>query len=73
MGYLLVGKDAESEMYVKFKKKACDSLGIDYVGYHVEAGATVQEMQKRVREMDEDQSVNGILVQLPLPSVETEA
>lgn len=59
-------------MYVKFKKKACDSIGIDYIGHHVEAGTSVEEMQARVKEMDEDPSVNGILVQLPLPSVEAE-
>lgn len=34
LGYVLVGNNPDSELYVKLKKQACDSIGISYEGFH---------------------------------------
>jgi methylenetetrahydrofolate dehydrogenase (NADP+) / methenyltetrahydrofolate cyclohydrolase len=62
LGYILMGSIAESEMYVKFKTKACEQLGIEYRGHHLPTEATQEEVNRCVREMSEDNRVNGILV-----------
>ena len=68
LGYLLVGGNTDSEMYVKFKKKACDQLGIEYEGYHLSEKATQEEINNCVIQMSKNWKVSGILVQLPLPN-----
>ena len=35
LGYVLVGNNPDSELYVRLKKKACESMGIEYVGSHL--------------------------------------
>ena len=41
----------ESELYVKLKKKACDSMGIEYEGYHMSQSVTQQEVMECVKQM----------------------
>lgn len=36
LGYILVGNNPDSALYVKMKKKACDELGIGYEGFHLD-------------------------------------
>ena len=36
LGYILVGHNPESEMYVRLKTKACEQLGIEYQGFHLD-------------------------------------
>lgn len=57
----------ESELYVKLKKKACDSMGIEYEGYHMSQSVTQEEVMECVKQMQKSKKVSGILVQLPLP------
>ena len=54
LGYLLVGGNTDSEMYVKFKKKACDQLGIEYEGYHLSEKATQEEINNCVIQMSKN-------------------
>jgi len=35
LGYVIVGNNMDSELYVRLKKKACDQMGIEYEGYHL--------------------------------------
>ena len=67
LGYVLVGHRPDSELYVKMKKKTCKQIGISTVGRNFPETATQDEVQSYVGELNEDPSVNGILVQLPLP------
>ncbi len=67
LGYLLVGSNPDSELYVRLKKKACDSMGIEYIGHHLNAEATQKEVNEAVLTLQKDSRVSGILVQLPLP------
>jgi methylenetetrahydrofolate dehydrogenase (NADP+)/methenyltetrahydrofolate cyclohydrolase len=70
---VIVGNDPASRMYVRMKHKACEKVGITSVGVELPADATTRTVVDKVRALNRDGSVDGILVQLPLPSqVDTE-
>lgn len=62
-----VGKDPASCVYVNNKKKACEYIGIESLSYEVEESITEKELLELIAELNENEKVNGILVQLPLP------
>jgi methylenetetrahydrofolate dehydrogenase (NADP+)/methenyltetrahydrofolate cyclohydrolase len=63
----LVGDDPASEIYVKNKQKACEQIGIKTVSVNLPGDATEGDVLDFVYDWNEDPSVHGILVQLPLP------
>lgn len=63
-----VGADPASSVYVNNKKKACAYIGIDSRAYELPEDTSEEELAALVEELNEDRAVNGILVQLPLPS-----
>ncbi len=63
-----VGENPASSVYVNNKKKACEYVGIRSISYHLPEETLEQELLKLIHTLNEDQSVNGILVQLPLPA-----
>jgi len=65
---VLVGENPASKVYVGSKQKACAELGMESFGFHLPADATQEQVEKLVQELNCDPRVNGILVQLPLPS-----
>ncbi len=65
---VLVGENPASEVYVRMKQRACAKAGIESFGYTLPATATQEEVENLVAELNADPKVNGILVQLPLPS-----
>ena len=65
---VLVGENPASKVYVGAKQKACGEAGIQSFGYHLPETASQQEVENLVAELNADPRVNGILVQLPLPS-----
>jgi len=70
---VIVGNDPASQMYVRMKHKACEKVGIASVGVELPAEATTRTVVDKVRALNRDGSVDGILVQLPLPTqVDTE-
>ena len=64
---VLVGDDPASEVYVRNKNKTAEALGFNSVHRHLPAGASEAEVLGLVRALNVDNSVHGILVQLPLP------
>jgi methylenetetrahydrofolate dehydrogenase (NADP+) / methenyltetrahydrofolate cyclohydrolase len=64
---VLVGEDPASQVYVANKHRACEEVGIESRHLALSADATEDEVLARVRELGEDTSVDGILVQLPVP------
>jgi methylenetetrahydrofolate dehydrogenase (NADP+) / methenyltetrahydrofolate cyclohydrolase len=64
---VLVGENPASATYVRSKQKTCAELGIRSIGHELPAEASQQEVEKLVSELNADPTVNGILVQLPLP------
>jgi methylenetetrahydrofolate dehydrogenase (NADP+)/methenyltetrahydrofolate cyclohydrolase len=65
---VLVGEDPASATYVRMKQRACEELGIRSIGHTLPADTSQEEVQALVEELNADPTVNGILVQLPLPS-----
>lgn len=65
---VLVGDDPGSHTYVRSKHKACLEAGIESFGHELPATATQAEVEQLVLELNADPRVNGILVQLPMPS-----
>lgn len=62
-----VGKDAASCVYVNNKKKACAFIGIKSLAYELEETVSEEELLLLIEKLNQDEKVNGILVQLPLP------
>ncbi len=67
LAVILVGNDPASTVYVGNKKKACEYTGIISKSFELPENTTEEELLKLIDELNEDDSVNGILVQLPLP------
>jgi methylenetetrahydrofolate dehydrogenase (NADP+)/methenyltetrahydrofolate cyclohydrolase len=70
---VIVGNDPASQMYVRMKHRACEQVGIGSVGIELPADTTTRTVVDRVRALNRDGDIDGILVQLPLPTqVDTE-
>ena len=65
---VLVGENPASQVYVSSKQKACAQIGMESYGFKLPATATQAEVEGLVKDLNADPKVNGILVQLPLPS-----
>jgi len=64
---ILVGNNPASEAYVGNKVKTCEELGFDSTLLRFETSITEEELLNEVKKLNENESVDGILVQLPLP------
>jgi methylenetetrahydrofolate dehydrogenase (NADP+) / methenyltetrahydrofolate cyclohydrolase len=64
---VLVGDDPASDVYIRRKHKAADEVGIEAVDKRLPATTLEDELVELVEELDHDDSVDGILVQTPLP------
>ena len=64
---VLVGSDPASEVYVRNKGKTAEALGFKSVHVGLAADTSQETLHAKVRELNQDKSVHGILVQLPLP------
>ncbi|MDE7285116.1 MAG: bifunctional methylenetetrahydrofolate dehydrogenase/methenyltetrahydrofolate cyclohydrolase FolD [Lachnospiraceae bacterium] len=67
LAVIQVGDDPASSVYVGNKKKACAYIGIESLSYELPESTTQEELLKLIEDLNERKSVNGILVQLPLP------
>jgi len=65
---VLVGDNPASLSYVRGKQKACREVGIDSQGFHLAEDTRQEVLEKLLFDLNADPKVNGILVQLPLPS-----
>lgn len=63
-----VGEDSASCVYVRNKKRACSYIGIESKSYELPESTTEDELAELVESLNQDESINGILVQLPLPA-----
>ena len=64
---ILVGHDGGSETYVASKVKTCGEIGFKSTLIRYEADVTEEELLRKVHELNEDDDVDGFIVQLPLP------
>lgn len=67
LAVIIVGEDPASKVYVANKKKACEALGIISEEYALPESTTQEELLALIDELNNKESINGILCQLPLP------
>ncbi len=67
LAVIQVGNDPASSVYVGNKKKACEYIGIGSKSFELPEETTEEELLKLIDELNADDSINGILVQLPVP------
>ena len=68
LAVIQVGEDPASTVYVRNKKNACAYIGIESVAYELPEETTQEELLALIGELNGREDMNGILVQLPLPS-----
>lgn len=67
LAVVLVGTRADSATYVRMKQRAAERIGIVFRLLSFDEQITQSELEQHVRDLDADESVHGIIVQLPLP------
>src|SRR6058998_3588787 len=67
LAVVLVGDAAASSAYVNMKAKTCEQLGIYSRKLTVPGAVTTEQLLSEVQKLNEDDAIDGILVQLPLP------
>ena len=67
LAVIQVGNDPASSVYVRNKKLACEYIGIQSLSYELPEETSEEELVGLVQKLNEDPTVNGILVQLPVP------
>lgn len=67
LAVIQVGDDPASSVYVSNKKKACEYIGIQSLSYELPQDTTEKELLDLIGKLNQDDHVNGILVQLPVP------
>ncbi len=65
---LIVGDNKESKLYLKLRNKACFEVGIDAIQHEFPNAVTERELISKIHNINDDEEIDGILVQLPLPS-----
>ena len=68
LAVVLVGQDPASEVYVRNKRKGCEESGIQSFAYDLPESTSQEELMALINRLNVDDAVDGILVQLPLPS-----
>ena len=67
LAVVLVGDDPASQIYVKNKEKACEYVGIKSRVVKMPQNSTQEEVLEQIKLLNQDNQINGVLVQLPLP------
>ncbi len=67
LSVVLVGENPASQIYVRMKTRACQELGVESPTINLSAEISQAELLDTINELNNDTSVHGILVQLPLP------
>ena len=68
LAVIMVGEDPASKVYVRNKSKACEDVGIKYEEYLLDSKITQKELIELIEKLNNDKTINGILLQSPIPS-----
>ena len=68
LAVIMVGDDPASKVYVRNKSRACEDVGIEYEEYLLDANITQKELIELIEKLNNDKTINGILLQSPIPS-----
>ncbi len=69
LAVILVGDDEASKIYVRLKKEAAAKVGIKVRDFYFDVQAAEEEIIKKIKQLNEDNEVHGIIAQLPLPAI----
>lgn len=64
---IIVGEDPASEIYVNMKRKKCEQVGIDSILIKLDKNISVEKLFDEIDKLNNDETVHGILLQIPLP------
>lgn len=67
LAVVFCGNNEASKVYVRIKSKACDEIGIKFEEFHLNEDVSESELLGLIEKLNNDKSVNGILVQYPIP------
>ena len=67
LAFILVGEDPASKVYVQAKNRACERCGIRSVTCHLPENVRQEELEAHLKELADDPSIHGMLLQLPIP------
>lgn len=67
LAVIMVGDDPGSQVYVRNKSKACEKAGIEFEEFLYDENLSEEELIDKIKELNEDDSVHGILLQSPVP------
>lgn len=67
LAVIMVGDDPSSKIYVRNKSIACNEIGIDYEEFLLDLDTTMEELLQLIDKLNNDKSINGILLQSPIP------
>ena len=67
LAVITIGDDAASAVYVRNKKKACEYVGFSFMHFDYLSEVKESVVIKKIKELNKDKTVNGILLQLPIP------
>lgn len=67
LAVITIGDDEASKIYVQNKKKACEYVGMSFMHFDYVSNVKEDVVIKKIKELNKDKSVNGILLQLPIP------
>lgn len=67
LGVILVGDNAASELYVKKKGQAAEKVGMEFELLRFPASITQQELETEIKKIQQDSSLSGLIIQLPVP------
>lgn len=68
LAVIMVGEDPASKVYVRNKSRACEDVGIKYEEYLLDSKITQKELIELIERLNNDKTINGILLQSPIPS-----
>lgn len=68
LAVILVGDDPASSIYVRNKRRACETTGFHSVSHDLPAATSQEKLLALIDQLNEDQTIDGILVQMPLPT-----
>lgn len=68
LSVIMVGEDPASKVYVRNKSRACEDVGIEYEEYLLDVNTTQKELIELIKKLNNDKTINGILLQSPIPS-----
>jgi len=67
LAVVIIGQDPASQVYVRNKRNACEETGIKSTGYDLPASTTQEELLDLINQLNDDNAIDGILVQFPVP------